>query len=166
MAAASAPSSVDIDSRRRRSASGLRVLAFAEGLHGPEAMALDDRTEALSAALHLSKDRPSKFRSAWISWGLPLFERLQIGDQVFDLIRIEAKDRHRRVSDQNAFTKGFCKIFHIIAQMQLAKRRRHLKWTRADGSDRMALCAPFLCQPLSQSRVAAFGADGHGKEEH
>jgi hypothetical protein len=50
MAAASAPSSVDINSRRKRSASGLRVLAFAEGLHGTEAMALDDRTVALSAA--------------------------------------------------------------------------------------------------------------------
>jgi hypothetical protein len=66
MAAASAPSSVDINSRRKRSASGLRVLAFAEGLHGPEAMALDDRTVALSAALHLSKDQLSKFRSAWV----------------------------------------------------------------------------------------------------
>jgi hypothetical protein len=53
-------------SRPRRSASGLRVLAFPEGLHGPEAMALDDRTEALSAALRLSKDRTSKFRRAWI----------------------------------------------------------------------------------------------------
>jgi hypothetical protein len=66
MAAASAPSSVDIKSRRRCSASGLRVLAFAEGLHRTEAMALGDRTEALSAALHLSGDRPPKFRSAWI----------------------------------------------------------------------------------------------------
>jgi hypothetical protein len=94
-----------------------------------------------------------------------VFERLQIDDQVCDLIRIEAKDRHRRVTDQNAFSKGFCKIFHIIAQMQLAKWRRNLKRTRADGSDRMTLCAPFLCQPLSQSRIAAFGADGHGKEE-
>jgi len=35
----------------------------------------------------------------WISLGLALFERLQIGDQICDLIRIEAKDRHRRVSD-------------------------------------------------------------------
>jgi hypothetical protein len=33
------------------------------------------------------------------SRGLPLFERLQIGDQVCDLIRIEAIDRHRRVTD-------------------------------------------------------------------
>lgn len=84
------------------------MLAFAEGLHRPEAMALDDRTEALSAALHL---RPAIQISKRVNfWSLPLFERLQIGDQVFDLIRIEAKDRHRRVSDQNAFTKGFCKM--------------------------------------------------------
>ena len=30
----------------------------------------------------------------------------------------------------------------------------------------MTLRAPFLCQPLSQSRVATFGANRQGKEEH
>ena len=154
MAAASAPSLVDINSRRKRSASGLRVLAFAEGLHGPSATALDDRTTG----------HPNFEAGGFL--GPTAFRASSNRRSSFRLIRVEAKGRHRRVSDQYAFTKGFCKIFHVIAQMQLAKRRRHLKWTRANGSDRMTLCAPYLCQLLSQSCVAAFGADGHGIEDH
>jgi transcriptional regulator GlxA family with amidase domain len=50
VAAASAQSSVEINSRRRRSASGLRALAFAEGLHGPEAMDLDYQPRARRVA--------------------------------------------------------------------------------------------------------------------
>ncbi len=97
---------------------------------------------------------------------LSLFERLQIGDQIYDLIRIETKDGHRRVTNQNAFPKGFCEIFNIIAQMQLAKWGCCLKRACAGKPNRMTLSAPFLCQPLSHSRIAAFGASWQGKEEH
>ena len=97
---------------------------------------------------------------------LSLFKRLQLGDQIYALIRIETKDGHRRVANQNAFPKGFCEIFHIIAQMQLTKWWCCWKRACAGEANRMTLRAPFLCQPSSQSRVAIFGASGQGKEEH
>ena len=40
---------------------------------------------------------------------LSLFERLQIGDEIYDLIRIETKDGYRRVANKNAFPKGFAR---------------------------------------------------------
>jgi len=97
---------------------------------------------------------------------LSLFERLQIGDEIYDLIRIETKDGHRRVANKNAFPKGFCEIFHIIAQMQLTKWWCYWKRACAVEANRMTLRAPSLCQLLSQSRVATFGANRQSKEEH
>ena len=93
------------------------------------------------------------------SSGLPLFERFQIGDQVFDLIRVEAKDRHRRVSDQYAFTKGSARsprysanaIRETAAPLEVDSRQR----VRSHDTLRTIPVPAFV--PKS---VAAFGVDG------
>ncbi len=70
------------------------------------------------------------------------------------------------MSGLNALPKGFGKIFHVIAQMQLPEGWRGFKRACSGKTNRMTFRAPFLCEPSSQSRVASFGADGQSKEEH
>ena len=56
-----------------------------------------------------------------------LFEGLQIGQQIVDLVRIELELRHGRMAGHDAFGESLGKGFDSIALMQGSERWRDLE---------------------------------------
>src|SRR4051794_40465669 len=69
------------------------------------------------------------------------FERLEIGDDVADLPRIEPELRHGRMAGGDSLGQRFGEIFDRIALMQGSERRRDLQWASRRLVDRMAVGA-------------------------
>src|SRR5581483_5666852 len=65
------------------------------------------------------------------------FEGFQKGDEITNLVRLEAKLRHVRMTGDDALAERFLQRLHWITQMQRAKRRRELERARAHLVDRV-----------------------------
>jgi hypothetical protein len=66
-------------------------------------------------------------------------QRFEKGDQVLDLIRLEAKLRHAWMACGNALAERFFEALDWIPFMKFPKGRRNCQWAWTDPVDRMAL---------------------------
>src|SRR5476651_1100316 len=66
------------------------------------------------------------------------FERLQVGDQVFDLGHVQLELRHPRMRRHDALGERLREILDRIAQMKREKERRSRNRALPGGADRMA----------------------------
>jgi hypothetical protein len=80
------------------------------------------------------------------------FERLQVGDDVGNLIGLEPELRHRGMAGDNPLGQGSLQVFNRIFEMQRAKRRRNRQGAVTDPVDGVALramnaheCQTSLC---------------------
>lgn len=96
-----------------------------------------------------------------------MFQRLQIGDHVTDLPRIELKLRHCRMACHDAFGQGFGEILDRIFRVQRAEWRRDAKRTGTDLVDGMARRAVRgdECQPPLGIRFQGVGRDADQQRE-
>src|SRR5947209_5097550 len=59
------------------------------------------------------------------------FQRLEIGDDVTDLVSLEPELRHVLVSGLNSLGERLLQTFNRVLQVQRAERRRDLEWAFA-----------------------------------
>ena len=84
-----------------------------------------------------------------VRWVQMLFQRLQIRDQVIDLIRFKLEPRHLRMPGGDALRESFFKMFHRITPVKVSERGRIGKRAGAGFSNCVTLCAIHLhnCLP-------------------
>jgi len=87
-----------------------------------------------------------------------LFEGLQIGQQVIDLVRIELERRHCRVTGFDAFGQSLAECFDRVTQMQGSEWWRDLERTLSHLIDGMAPRAI-----VERKRFAALFGRRHGQ---
>jgi len=85
--------------------------------------------------------------------GLP-FQSFEVGDQVLDLVRVEAELRHGRMTGHNALSQGFLKVLDWVAGVQGAEGRRDRQRAVSGAADGVAAGAIGLHETLSHLRVA------------
>lgn len=67
-----------------------------------------------------------------IGFSRSLLQRLQEGDEIADLIGVEAKLWHGRVASDDALGESFLQLLDRISLVQCAERRSYLQGTGAD----------------------------------
>src|SRR5262245_6013795 len=95
-------------------------------------------------------------------------QSLQVCDEVADLIRVEAKFRHRRVSGNNALGQSLRQILDRIFSVQVAERRRNPQGAVTDTACGVTLPAIRAGESLADRDIDRLG-DGRiesGQEKY